>query len=353
MRTFLIIIVFLGSLMTVPAQSKQALRISSAVDDYINQNGFSGAILVADQGRPIFHQSYGLAYYSSPDTLKNHYHYSVASVTKLFTSIRILQLTAKGVLSLDEPVVEYLPRFKRQISEQITLHHLLLHISGLPEEKDKFYRREYEPEEMVREVLKDQSKNTMGQFNYNNLDYMLLGLVIEEVTGQTWEEQIREYILTPTGMTETGFLSYGDYPNEFAYTYRKRWFGMKQDPLFHIENFYSAGCMYTTSLDLLKLDQALYSNQLLKKEGKELLAKSYPKYNYAGYGVWNYNYPYAKGKPKIMERRGKIYGANVVLVRLTDNNQTIIILSNDDRFNPDSFGDDNNLREILIKVSQS
>ena len=73
--------------------------------------------------------------------------------------------------------------------------------------------------------------------------------------------------------------------------------------------------MYSTSSDLLKLDQALYSNKLLSDRSKKLLAQSYKEYNYAGYGVWNYNYPYVKETPTIMERRGKILGANVVLIR--------------------------------------
>jgi CubicO group peptidase (beta-lactamase class C family) len=355
MRTLLLLILFsLGYVGSVLSQVRDSTvidesKISKTVENYINQNSFSGTILVAKNSRTIFHKSYGLAYRSTPDTIQNQYRYSIASVTKLFTSIRILQLQEEGTLSLDKPVVDYLPDFKAQIPEQVTLHHLLLHTSGLPEEKDRVYQHKYKPADMAREVLSYKSKNTFGQFNYNNLDYILLGLVIENLKGQIWEKEIEEAILTPLNMNSSGFLSYGYYPRNFAYTYSKRWNGLKQDPLLYIENFYSAGSMYSTTSDLLKLDQALYSNQLLTDEGLKLLAKSYPEHNHAGYGVWNYKYPYANGKPTIMERRGKILGANVVLVRLTDENYTIIILSNDNRFNPDSFGDDNNLREILIR----
>ena len=346
---FLLILVSIGYINSVFSQANDESNITKSVEIYINQNGFSGTILVAKKGEPIFHKSFGLAYYSTPDTIRNNYHYSIASITKLFTSIRILQLVDKGKLSLNKPVVNYLATFKTQIPEQVTIHDLLLHTSGLPEEKDKLYRHRYMPQDMVKEVLSYQSKSRLGQFNYNNLDYILLGLIIENITGQTWKKEIQEAILTPLKMNETGFLEYGYYPRNFAYTYSKKWNGLKQDPLFYIENFYSAGSMFSTTLDLLKLDQALYSNKLLTDEGKELLAKFYPENNYAGYGVWNYDYPYAKGNPTIMERRGKILGANVVLVRLTDENYTIIILSNDDRFNPDSFGDEENLREILIR----
>jgi CubicO group peptidase (beta-lactamase class C family) len=350
MRTFLFLILLsIGFITSLFSQPNKEIGILNAIEGYIDQNGFSGTILVAKQGKPLFHKSYGLAYYSTPDTISNNYHYCIASVTKLFTSIRILQLLEEGKLSLEQSVKHYLPMLKAQIPEQVTIHHLLTHTSGLPKEKDKLYWRKYKPLEMANEVLNYQSESTIGQFNYNNLDYLLLGLIIENLANQTWKKEIEDNILSPLKMIETGFLEYGYYPLNFAYTYSKKWNGLKQDPMLFIENYYSAGNMYSTTLDLLKLDQVLYSNQLLTDKGKDLLAKFYPENNYAGYGVWNYKYPYVKSNPTIMERRGKILGANVVLVRLTDENYTIIILSNDDRFNPDSFGDDKNLREILIR----
>ena len=73
--------------------------------------------------------------------------------------------------------------------------------------------------------------------------------------------------------------------------------------------------MYANTADPLKLDQALYGEKLLDTESKKLLAVSYPQYNYTGYGVWNYHYPFVTGSPTIMERRWGIGGANVVLVR--------------------------------------
>lgn len=339
----------LGILKVSIDSNRKESEITDVVESYVRQNGFSGTILISKDGKPLFHKSYGLAYYSSPDTLRNDYHYSIASITKLFTSIRILQLVDEGKLILNNPVIAYLKNFENKIPEQVRVHHLLMHTSGLPEEKDELYWHRYKPEELVNEVLSYESETKLGQFNYNNLDYMILGLIIEGVSGRHWAQEIEAAILKPLRMNETGFLEYGNYPPNFAYTYSDKWYGLKQDPLFYIENFYSAGSMFSTSSDILKLDQALYSNELLSKEAKDLLTKSYPENNYAGYGVWNYNYPFVKAKPSIMERRGKILGANVVLVRLMDDNYTIVILSNDDRFNPDSFGDKENLREIIIR----
>ncbi|MEO0733897.1 MAG: serine hydrolase domain-containing protein, partial [Bacteroidota bacterium] len=318
-------------------QPTDSTAITAAVDDYLANQGFSGTILVAHAGQPIYHRSFGLAYRATPDTITNRYHYSVASVTKLFTSIRILQLVAAGKIDLNDPVGGYLPTFTNLLDPAVTVRDLLRHTSGLPNEPDKVYRQSITSASLVQQLLKSRQAKAPGQFNYNNVDYLLLGLIIERLTGRTWTEEIKTTILEPLKMDDTGFLAYGSYPKNFAYTYQQSGKKLRQDPLFHIENFGAAGCMYSTTTDLLKLDQALYSDFLLDEAGRKQLAISYPEYNYVGYSVWNYNYPFVDAQPTVMERRGGILGANVVLVRLTDDNYTIIILSNDDRFNPDSF----------------
>ncbi len=335
----------------VAQESRIQEAITKAVTNYRDQTGFSGTILIAEKGVPLFHQSYGLAYLPAKDTIQNDYHYSIASITKLFTSIRILQLREAGKIELGKSVIDYLPELENRISKQVTVHHLLLHLSGLPNEKDKSYQHFRKPNVMVEAALENKSKASFNTFNYNNIDYMLLGLIIERVSEQSWEEEIRTNILDPLKMKHTGFLEYGYYPDHFAYTYSyKNKKQPVQDPFFYIENSYAAAAMYSTSMDLLQLDQALYSDTLLNPESQKLLEQSYPEHAFVGYGVWNYSYPFVDENPRIMERRGGIMGANVVLVRLLEYNKIILILSNDDRFNPDSFGDPTNLREALIQA---
>lgn len=333
------------------AASEKITRLRHIIDQHIQEMGFTGTILIADHGRPLLHQSYGTAYLGSTDSLQNAYHYSIASITKLFTALRILQLVEQQKLSLDQSLADLLPDLQIPSQEKITVHHLLLHISGLPNEKDKFYRKAYTPKDFVQVNLKNGTAKTPGTFHYNNLDYILLGRIIEGVTEMSWQQNIRQFILEPLGMNETGFLAWGAYPNDFAYTFSYPQKGKPQrDLLFHIENMFAAGCMYSTAEDLLRLDQALYSDRLINRQTYQLLSRSYPEYNYTGYSVWNYTYPFIESQPTIMERRGGILGANVVLVRMPDTRQTILILSNNNCFNPDSFGDADNLREALIRV---
>ncbi|MEM9928266.1 MAG: serine hydrolase domain-containing protein [Bacteroidota bacterium] len=348
LRPFFFYFALLLSL-TAYSQATDSMKVAAVVEDYLATKGFSGTILVAQEGHAIYHRSFGLAYRATPDTITNRYHYSIASVTKLFTSIRILQLVEEGKLTLNRPAGNYLPKFTALLDPAITVGDLLRHTSGLPNEPEKTYLKPAHPADLVRQLLEKKKGKSTQQFNYNNVDYLILGLIIEALTGQSWREAISTSILQPLGMDNTGFLEYGYYPANFAYPYQEKNGRLRQDPLFYIENFYAAGCMYSTTTDLLKLDQALYADVLLSTKGRQQLAISFPEYNYVGYGVWNYSYPFVSTQPTVMERRGGILGANVVLVRLTDDNYTIIILSNDDRFNPDSFGDATNLREGLIR----
>ena len=330
--------------------------IDHIVQYHIDQQHFEGTILIADQGQPVYQRSYGLAERSEKRAIENQTIFSIASITKMLTAIIVLQLIEDGKLTLDDHLQGLLPEFKIPNAQQITIHHLLLHISGLPNEKSEIYLNPISPKEYLATVLQEKVINKgFGKFNYNNLDYIILGLIIEQITGKSWEVVIQEKIINKLELNHTGFLKKDQYPSNFAYSYCLNQQGqLVKDPSYYIENFYAAACMYSNAEDLLKVDQALYGDVLLNEASRLLLSKSYPEYNYTGYSVWNYQYPFAESKPLIMERRGGILGANVVLMRLVKHNRTIIILSNNNAFNPDSFGDPQNLREaLLIELGRS
>ncbi|MFY0672329.1 MAG: beta-lactamase family protein [Bacteroidia bacterium] len=347
MKAPILIILLAFRALLVTAQ-ETVTKVENVINEYFTTTGFSGTILVAKNGLPIYERSFGYANLKAEVSNSNDSRYAIASVTKMFTSIRILQLVQQGDLSLDASAHQILNEF--DINPDITIHHLLLHISGLPNENDIIYRKKTNPRAFVESTLRNKSKTKIGEFNYNNLDYVLLGLIIEKTTGSTWQKNITEHIIMPLNMANTGYLELGNYPKNYSYPYTQKGKKLKKDRSFYIENFYAAGCMYSTANDLKKLDQALYTEKLLNNSSKKMLTVSYPEFNYTGYGVWNYQYPFINSYPTVMERRGGIKGSNVVLIRLTDQNYTIIILSNDNRFNPDSFGDDTNLREMIIKA---
>jgi CubicO group peptidase (beta-lactamase class C family) len=328
--------------------------IDSIIQNAASTKSFEGTVLIAQNGNIAYQKSFGFKDKDKYIPIENSASYSIASITKLFTAIITLQLVEEGRFELTANLESLVPELKIPQSTNITAHHLLLHISGLPNENDEIYTQPKNPRDFVIETISNES-NSFGEFNYANLDYVLLGLIIEKFDGMPFEKSVQKRILDNYSMNQTGFLKKGNYPENFAYSFSFDEDDTRQaDPLLFIENYYAAGSMYSTAEDLLKLDQALYDNELLTEKSKELMFTSYPEYNYSGYSVWTYNYPFAPSKPKVMERRGGILGANSVLVRLLDTKKTIIILSNNNRFNPDSFGDTRSLKEaLMIKIEET
>lgn len=323
-------------------------KIDSIVQNAVTNELFEGTILIADSGNVVYHKSYGFIDKDAVIPIENSTSFGIASITKMFTAIIILQLVEEGKIKLEDTLNILLPNLSIPKSDKITVHHLLLHISGLPNENDEIYEQLKSPQEFVIETMEN-NRNQLGEFNYANIDYVLLGLIIEKFDKTTWQGSVRTRIIDKVSMTQTGFLEKGKNPNNLAYTFSYDKEGnRKADSLFYIENFYAAGCMYSTTQDLLKIDQAMYGEELLSEKSKELMFTSYPEYNYSGYSVWTYNYPFANSKPKIMERRGGILGSNAVLIRMIGLNRTILILSNNNKFNPDSFGNLKSLKEALM-----
>ncbi len=324
-------------------------QIDSIVQHHIDHEYFSGVVLMANDGNTEYFKSAGSRQLNKEEKITPETVFSIASITKMLTAILILQLEEEGKLSVHDPLDKWLPEFPIPNNQEITLHHLLLHISGLPNEDDAIFNQSVFPTDFVNQTLSQGNQKEVGHFNYANIDYILLGLVIEKITGQSWETSITERILEPLEMDNTGCLEKGIYPQDFAYTYQIDEEGnARPDHKIHIENYWAAGNMYSNAQDILKLDQALYDHHFLSESSKEKMFTSYPEYNYTGYSVWTYRYPFLDSQPLLMERRGGILGANVVLVRLLEQNKTIIILSNNNRFDTNTFGNKENLKEALI-----
>ncbi len=334
-----------------PPKDPDSLALDKAVQKHIDSSYFEGVVLVAEQGNIVYQRAHGLADRENQKPIQSNTRFLVASVTKMITSILVLQFIEKGSLALDTKLHTLLPDLSIPQAKNISVQDLLLHTSGLPKEKDAIYRTARTPREFLQEVLLQKSSGKMGSFQYNNVDYVILGLILEKLSGNSWEILLKEQIIRPLGLKNTGIVYRDAQPENFAHTYQVNKKGtFKKDPPYFIENFYAAGSLYSNAEDLLKIEQALYTTQILDSLGLTLLERSFPQHGYAGFGVWNYTYPFAKKPVKIMERRGGILGANVVLTRLPEENKTLIILSNNERFNPDSWGNPDNLREALMRI---
>lgn len=342
------------------AQSGQA-RLDSAIHAYARAHDFHGTILVQDGGRTRFHRAYGVAERAFGAPADTTTRYPVASITKLFTSTLILQLHQEGRVHVDSTIRAYLPDYPGEGAGRVTLHQLLNHTSGI----EQFEREQSFQEAVDNGLERYQKPHTAAAllarccsgrlaaepgaaFSYNNADYIVLGHVIERVTGQPYEQALAERILRPLGLEDTGMLRHETVLARLASTYffRPDTRTLMRDLPMYPENWYAAGGMYSTTRDVLVFADALFGGDRLL--GPEALARMLaPGQDEYGYGLWSYAFTRGGTRHRVAKRPGSIMGANAVLYRLLDRDATIVILGNTNLADLDEFAQ--RIADVLVQ----
>jgi CubicO group peptidase (beta-lactamase class C family) len=333
---------FLLLLTTLSASTSFAQDNSFAdvVNYYHTEKYFNGVALVATNGQIDHLSGMGIANRPSGTTINSKTRFKIASITKTFTAVLILQLYEQGKLDLKATIGTYLPGYKGEGRNKVTIHQLLTYSSGIPNCEGNTGIGVYQsPTTTNGFIEKYCSGNPVfepgTQFSYNNGDYILLGKIIEEITGNTFTQNLEKKILQPLAMENTGMLASRDIITGLAATYNwndstKTFFS--DDPMY-IENYYAAGAMYSTAEDLLKFDQALFNYKLLNRKTVTLMLTPYPQLYSVAYGFWVSNNQFGNITTKVANRQGSIWGANANWLHLAEKNKTIIILSNTDATN--------------------
>jgi CubicO group peptidase (beta-lactamase class C family) len=347
---FVVLILALSLPQSLAAQTHGIERF---ITSYATKNNFSGSILIQKNGRAIYAKSFGFSNlkFSVPNT--NQTNYKIASITKLFTAVLILQLLEQGRIDLNSTIHTYLPDYTGAGSDKVTVVQLLTHTSGI-ENSDKVktakdaiegglpvYQAPYSSDELIRKFCSGPLVNIPGKvFDYNNADYIILGKIIERIYGDTYEGVLTKKIFRPLKLMNTGMLHQSDIVPRLADTYffRDDLKRLANDLPVYPENWYAAGAMYSTANDLLKFSDALFNKKFLKPETLALMLK--PGLDDYGFGVWVYKMKIGNDRPTIVKRPGAIMGAQSMLFHVLEQNVTIIILSNTDAVSLDDFAAD-------------
>lgn len=228
-----------------PQQTASPNVVGTTLADYFQKAaglGFSGAVLVAAGDQLLLRKGYGWADYERRIPITPETAFDIGSITKVFTAVAIMQLEEQGKLSTSDTITKYFANVPRD-KTAITLHHLLTHTSGL--EHDDFYSL---ATPQIREVLKDREKfierilsfplafEPGSKRAYSNSGFSFLAAIIEKLSGQSYEQYLRENILRPAGMSNTGYVmrrwknslvarGYNDGPTEFGYPWTGQWAG--------------------------------------------------------------------------------------------------------------------------------
>ncbi len=337
----LFVMVFLAAFVfqaNVFSQDK-ADEIDKLMKVYHEYGQFNGSVLVSEGGKVIFKKGYGLAQMEWNIPNKPNTKFRIGSVTKQFTSMLILQLVEKGKIDLEGNLTDYLPYYRKDTGKKVTVHHLLTHTSGIPSYTDlprfleDISRDPYPVEEFIKTYCSGDLEFEPGsKFVYNNSGYFLLGAIIEEVTGQTYEDVLKAKILDPVGMKNTGYDHHDALILNRAAGYEKRAGEYVNAPYLDMSQPYAAGSLYSTVEDLYLWDQVLYTDKLLSIEIKELMFKPHVSagamfYAY-GWMVGEKSFPKSKDKVKRIAHGGGINGFNTLIDRLVEERHVVVLFNN-------------------------
>lgn len=308
-------------------------EIVAKVDEYMNAlarlNRFNGAVLVERDGRALVSRSYGMANFEDavPNTLQTRF--PIASMTKTFTATAVMMLQERGKLSVRDLICKHLSDCPAAW-QQITIHHLLTHTSGIPDYTDfpdwLQTRGQLAPYTSTIARFKDKPLDFPPgeKYKYSNSGYVLLGLIIERVSGQTWEGFLRDNIFAPLKMANTGYDDGKTLIRHRALGYSREGIRLIRAPYLHMPISKSAGALYSTVEDLLLWDKALYTEKLLS-----------PKSLDAMFTVFKGDYGYGWHIDKQFNHRrafhtGVILGLKSSIDRYLDDRVGVILLSNSD-----------------------
>jgi CubicO group peptidase (beta-lactamase class C family) len=255
----------------------KALRVE--IENVVAAGRFSGTVLVARDGVPVFTQAYGLADRERKISNKLDTRFRIGSMNKMFTAVAVMQLVQAGKLDLGEPLGKYMPDYpNKEVSATVTIHQLLTHTGGTGD----IFVPEYDARRREIRTLKDYVAllgdrglewEPGSRFEYSNYGFILLGAVIEKVTGQSYYDYVREHVYAPAGMASTG-----SEPEDHAVPNRSvgyTTFDFNRPLQSNAEwlpyRGTSAGGGYSTVADLLKFANALQQHKLLDAHNTELL----------------------------------------------------------------------------------
>jgi CubicO group peptidase (beta-lactamase class C family) len=334
-KILLILIASLLCISKISFSQDKAEKIDDLLKRYNEYGLFNGSALVTENGKVIFKKGYGYANMewkvpNTPDTK-----FRIGSISKQFTATIIMQLVEEGKIKLNGKLTDYLPNYRKDTGDKVTIHELLNHTSGIlpytsmPNVWSDSLRNHYDQDYMIKHFHSGDLQFEPGtQFAYNNTGYYLLGAIAEKVTGKKLGQLLKERILTQLGMTNTASEDDEIVVDKKASGYLKFGKSYRLEPYFFMPNALGAGQMYSTVEDMLKWDQALYTNKILSKESKEKMFTPYLA-NY-GYG-WGIATDTIKGTneiTKVTQHSGGINGFNTLFIRLLKNKQMIAIFSN-------------------------
>jgi len=323
--------------------------IEKIINDEYEAGHFNGSILVIKDRKVISKINKGHSNLQFAVPITNKTRIPIASMTKTFTAILTLQMYEKSLLKLDDKITQYVPGLPHD-GQDITILDLLTHYSGMKNEPIQAYASRYSTAEYIKRYAVKKDLDKAVSFNYNNVDYIILTRILEEVSQRPFAVLLKENILNPLNMDDTGVISESKIISNLAYGYHNYTFGsgnkqdtLYNDPLVYLSNYAGAGAVYSTTDDLYKLALSFKTNKLLTAKTTSTFLTKPQKNEYIdyarGYPTISFYYNNKTFSKPVLERRGSINGFNSLLLLDEKFNNAVIILANTDTGDLEQIGD--------------
>lgn len=313
---------------------EQMAAIDSVVERKCQSGNFSGVVLIGQKDCVLYERCYGLANIRENEPITDTTAFQLASVSKQFTAVAILQLYERGRLRLTDSVARYLPLFPYP---DITIHQLLVHRSGLPnyhylcDNKPILDDPYFSNQQIVAELIEANAGRYFRpnrRFQYSNTGYAVLAAVVEAVSGLKFENYLENNIFKPLGMAHT--FTYRAMPSA-TYPPRATGYESRKTPADdnYLDHFLGDKGIFSTAPDLFKWDQSLYTGKIINPDTLQLAFR--PMGRRIKFGA-NYGYGwrisnFADTIP-IQFHSGWWHGFKTLLVRIPQDTATIVVLRN-------------------------
>ncbi len=310
---------------------------------------FSGAVLVGVKGKMVYKQAFGSANREWNNANTTDTKFRLASVSKPFCAILVLQLVQEGKLRLEDNICDWIPNYRNDTGKKITIHHLLSHQSGIKDftagynYRGSVSRLPFAKDEFIEKYCSNDLMNEPGTiYAYCNAGYVILGRVVEKVTRKSFEQNVQERIFVPLKMNDSGY-------DRNRYVLSKRASGYTLGPFGDDNASYldmdsspgAAGSLYSTVEDLFRFYIGLRDDQLLSEEYRKLMftpnqnvpevkaagGRSKSTYGY-GCNINRRTHPVTKHRVKIISHGGAINGFRAMLSYLPEDDVFVVVLCN-------------------------
>lgn len=333
----LLLLCFLQPITYLGAQSTRdaITQIQAHFDSLETVDHLSGVVLIAREGKILFQKAYGYANLADSIPNKLNTRFNLASMNKMFTGLAVMQLVQAGRISLQEKVGTYLPGYpNRSVRDSVTIHQLLTHTSGMGnfwEAHDSLAKEKFKSIADYLPLFANQKLMFApgARFSYSNSGFMVLGLILEKVSGQDYFDYVRDHIYKPARMTDSDAYCLDEVIPRLATGYtmcvekQGQW---KNNTWTNVVKGTPAGGGYSTAKDLLNFALALQSFKLLNADNTDAYTLGRIKY---AKGLYGYGFSEETiNNHKVMGHTGGHYGIANEFMIIPDLHYIVVILTN-------------------------